>query len=278
VVTFRGVPPEDFQRQRRQSMHILEGSWAAWLRRSDAALIGEVLARRRGAKIGGTLDAAGITVYVAGIVRSDAPQEQNVGYVHLPFLQQSADKRLGIVTQFNVKVHSHDDLERVAAAIDEQFRNEREPTQTSSEQAFVGRAAKDIVEIVEFARWPALACLAAVLALVGNAIVLSVRDRVREHAVLQTLGFKSGLIARLILAEGLLLGAAGGLLGVATLGLVLYFGAFSLTTDAVSIPFQMEVGLLITGVLLAAALGALAGLFPAWQASRREVVESLRAV
>ena len=34
-------------------------------------------------------DAAGVTVYVAGVVRSDEAQDQNVAYVHLDFLQRA---------------------------------------------------------------------------------------------------------------------------------------------------------------------------------------------
>jgi ABC-type antimicrobial peptide transport system permease subunit len=40
----------------------------------------------------------------------------------------------------------------------------------------------------------------------------------------------------------------------------------------------MTVGVLATGLALAAALGMLAGAVPAWQVSRREITESFRAV
>ena len=39
-----------------------------------------------------------------------------------------------------------------------------------------------MIEIAGFMKWLGLGCLLAVLALVANAIVLSVQDRVREHA------------------------------------------------------------------------------------------------
>src|SRR5690606_5706876 len=156
---------------------------------------------------------AGVSDQIAGILRSERAQDQNVAYVHLSFLQQSAGvRKLGIVTHFNVRVSDPDQLDAISQAIDAEFSSDPDPTSTSSEQAFVARAAQDVVRIVGFTRWLAWGCLAAVLALVGNAIVLSVQDRIREHAVLQTLGFRGSLIGRLIVTEGAMLGLLGGTL------------------------------------------------------------------
>ena len=279
VVTFRGVPPELFEKEYAPALQFVSGSVADWTKRTDAVLLGETLAKRRGLKVGDRFDALGINVYVAGVIRSDAPQDLNVAYAHLPFLQRSTGaKKLGIVTQFNVKVTDPSKLEPVAAAIDEEFRRDPEPTHTSPEKAFVGRAAADVVEIVGFTRWLGWGCLAAVLALVGNAIVLSVQDRVREHAVLQTLGFTGGLIARLIVTEGALLGLLGGGIGTVAALLLVRYGNYSLSTEGLSIHATMGAGVLLTGLVMSAALGVLAGLVPAWQASRREITETFRAV
>lgn len=279
VVTFRGVPPESFAAEKASSIQCLSGSIAEWLKRSDAALLGETLANRRRLKPGDRFDAAGVTVYVAGILRSGEAQDQNVAYVHLPFLQRaSGDRRLGIVTQFNVKVSEASLLEPVAAAIDAEFAHDAEPTRTSPEKAFVARAASDILEIVGFTRWLGWGCLAAVLALVANAIVLSVQGRIRDHAVLQTLGFESGLIARLIVGEGLLLSALGGLAGTATAFAVMKYGGFALSTEGQSIQVSPGADVVMAGFATSLVLGVLAGLVPAWQASRRDIVSCFRAV
>jgi putative ABC transport system permease protein len=279
VVTFRGVPPELFEREYAPSLQVVAGSVSDWSKRTDAVLLGEALAKRRGLKVGDRFDALGINVYVAGVIRSDEPQDINVAYAHLPFLQRSTGARkLGVVTQFNVKVADPALLELVAAAIDAEFRRDPEPTHTTPEKAFVGRAAADVVEIVGFTRWLGWGCLAAVLALVGNAIVLSVQDRVREHAVLQTLGYTGGLIARLIVTEGALLGLLGGVAGTVAALAVVKYGNYSLSTEGLSIHARMGAGVLLTGLVLSALLGVLAGLVPAWQASRREITESFRAV
>src|SRR5204863_566435 len=133
-------------------------------------------AERRRFRTGQSFAASGVTVTVAGVIRSHEPQDQNVAYVHLDFLQRAAARGgLGIVTQFNVKVKDPSLLDSVAKEIDEEFRHEAEPTQTRPERAFVAQAGSDIVEIVGFTRYLGWGCLAAVLALVANAIVLSVQ-------------------------------------------------------------------------------------------------------
>jgi len=278
VVTFRGVPSENYDVVAAK-FTFLSGSMAEWQRRSDGAILGEDLANRRRLKVGDTLVAAGITAYVAGVIRSDEAQDQNVAYVGLKFLQNASVRGGdGIVTQFNVKVDDPAHLERVAASIDEEFRHDPEPTDTRPEKAFVARAAHDLVQIVGFTRYLGWAALATVLALVSNAITLSVQDRVKEHAILQTLGFRGGLIARLIMAEGVLLGVTGGVLGSVAAFAVVYFGKFSLSVEGTSVGVHGDPSLLVLGLALSAGVGVVAGLVPALQASRREIAASFRAV
>lgn len=278
VVTFRGVPKETFLADRRDDIEVVEGSIEDWKRRTDAALLGETLAKRRGLKPGDRFDAAGVTAYVAGVVRSDEPQDANVAYTDLAFIQRASGDGLGVVTQFNVKVTDPALLDRVAEAIDAEFARAQEPTDTYSEKAFIGRVASDLVELVGFARWLGLACLVAVLALVANAIVLSVQDRIAEHAVLQTIGYTGGLIGRLIVTEGVVLALAGGVVGTTAAVGVTRWGRFALSTEGTSIPIEAGPMVIALGLAVCVALGVLAGLVPAWQASRREIAACFRAV
>lgn len=276
VVTFRGVPKDTFLQGPGRKMELVAGSIDDWQGRTDAALLGETLAKRRGLTPGMRFDAAGITAYVAGVVRSNDPQDQNVAYTALEFVQLAGRDELGVVTQFNVKVADASMLERVAAEIDAVFDSAQEPTATFAEKAFIGRVADDIIELVGFARWLGLGCLAAVLALVANAIVLGVQSRVSEHAVLQTLGFSGRMVAGMIVAEGVILSVVGGLLGAAAAVAVARYGSFALSVEGTSIPIVADAGLLASGLLVCGLIGVLAGLVPAWQASRREIAACFR--
>ncbi len=278
VVTFRGVPPEDFQSGMMKDLSITEGSLSDWKRRGDGALVGNRLAERRGLKIGDRINLGGITVTVAAIITSPHPQDQNVAYTHLEFIQRSAGNADGVVTQFNVKIQDPGELDAVAASIDDLFREAQQPTTTWSEKAFTARAASDLVEIVGFARLVGWGALVAVFALVANAIILSVQERVKEHAVLQTLGFHNGLLAKLIVAEGVFVSLAGGVLGLAASAAVLSLGTYSFSVEGLSVNLEAGAVTVVAGLLTSCVIGVLAGLFPAWQASRQEIAACFRAV
>jgi len=142
----------------------------------------------------------------------------------------------------------------------------------------MARVAQDVVELVSFARWLGAGCLVAVLALIANAIILSVQSRIAEHAVLQTLGFTGRLVAALVVAEGTILALLGGGLGALAAILVARFGSFALSVEGQSIPITADAPLLLNGLAACAALGILAGLVPAWQASRRPIASCFRSV
>jgi len=239
VITFRGVPADKFTAQMQSQFRVLSGSFDDFNRRGDAAMIGETMATRRKLKVGDRFDANGVVANVAAIVESEEAQDKNTAYVHLEFLQRAAAiKSLGVVTEFIVKVNEPRDMETVARKIDEEFAHDSEPTQTRSEKAFVARAAGDLLELIGFTRWLGLGCVFAVLALVANTVVMSVQDRVREHAVLQTLGFNGFLIARLIVLEGAIVSLAGGFVGAGLAVLALRLGGLSLSTEGVNINFS----------------------------------------
>jgi putative ABC transport system permease protein len=278
VVTFRGIPTEAFDQGAFSHVRLVDGSVEGWKRRSDGVLIGERIASRRGLRVGDRVDVSGITIYVAGILASAEPQDQNAAYAHLDFLQRTGNSKPGIVTQFDVTVTEPSRLESVAKAIDEEFRSAQEPTATWSEKSFVARATSDILEIVNFSKWLGWGCLVGVFALIFNAIVLSVQDRIKDHAIMQTLGYSGRLIAVLIVAESLILSGLGGLIGLLAGMLVTAWGHFSLSVEGLSINIHGGIGTVILGLVLTALTGVLAGLVPAWQTSKYEITECFRAV
>jgi putative ABC transport system permease protein len=274
VITFRGVPPEAL-RQYNPDLTVVDGSYDAFTKRSDAALVGSHFARRRGLKPGDQFEAVGVNVYVAGIITSDSPQDDNVAYVHLPFLQQASRIGLGIVTQFNVKVASSDMLDDVAAKIDDTFRSDQQPTHTRPEKAFFAETAKQMIELIGFTRWLGLGAVLAVLGLVANAVLLIVRGRVKETAILQTLGYSRKNIATIVIFEGVLLGLTGGFIGV--IGAFSFFlcKSFTLGNEGLTLALAPTASVCVSGMIVALLLGLIASLYPAWKATSRPLVQSL---
>lgn len=275
IIAFRGVPPSDLPKY-NPDLEVIAGSLEDWMRRDDAALLGENFARRRALKPGDQFEAVGVRVHIAGIVRSPLAQDNNVAYVHLPFLQQASRIGLGTVTQFNVRVDSAEKLEPVAARIDEVFASDAEPTDTRPEKAFFAQTGKDLIEIIGFTRWLGVGAVFAVLGLVANSLLLAARGRVRESAILQTLGYQSGAIGLLMLWEGLLLGFAGGALGSVSAGLFLHWKRFTFGSEGLTLALTPSLGVTLTGLSLAMVLGLVASLWPARVASLHPIVSSLR--
>ncbi|HVJ46581.1 MAG TPA: ABC transporter permease [Luteolibacter sp.] len=276
VITFRGVP-EDQLGKFAPEIKIVSGSEADYEKRDDGALLGEQFARRRGLKPGDKFDAVGITVHVSGIITSPFPQDNNVAYVKLPFLQQASRTGLGVVTQFNVRVNSSADLKPVATAIDQRFKSDQSPTNTRPEKAFFAETAGQLIELIGFTRWLGLGAVLAVIALVGNSILLIVRGRVKENAVLRTLGYSSKAILFLVVSEGGLLGLLGGFLGTALATGFLRWQSFTLGSEGMTLAIRPDLVTAAYAVAAAFILALAASIYPALQAIRQPIVKSLRS-
>src|SRR5918995_3280448 len=115
--------------------------------------------------------------------------------------------------------------------------------------------------------------------LVFNALSMTILERTRELGMLRALGSTRAMIARSVIAEALLLGALGSLLGVLfgygmAKGLVYLFGKaflFEITRLILS-PFA-----LVSAVVVGIAVTVVAALYPATKAGRVSPVEAMRA-
>lgn len=276
VITFRGVP-EGMLRKFAPEIEIIAGDDGEWAKRDDGALLGEQFAKRRGLNPGDKFDAVGVTVHVAGIIRSPFPQDNNVAYVKLPFLQQASRTGLGVVTQFNVRVNRSADLKPVAAAIDERFKSDQSPTDTRPEKAFFAETASQLIELIGFTRWLGLGAVIAVIALVANAILLMVRGRVKENAVLRTLGYPARAIMFLVVSEGGLLGLAGGIFGAGLAWGFLRWQSFTMGSEGHTLAILPEISTALFASGAALVLGVVASIHPALIAIRQPIVKSLRS-
>ncbi|MGJ3242235.1 MAG: ABC transporter permease [Opitutales bacterium] len=275
VITFRGVPPGNLLAY-NPDLQVVAGSTEAWRNQSDAALVGENFARRRGLAPGDTFEAVGVRVRVTGIIRSANPQDNNVAYVHLPFLQQASQVGLGTVTQFNVRVTEAAMLEPVSEQIDALFATSSTPTDTRPEKAFFAQTARDLIEMISFTRWLGLGAVLAVLGLVTNALLLAARSRVKEGAILQTIGFRRLTVGLIMVWEGALLGLIGGLSGAGSAALFFHWQAFTLGNEGLTLALTPSFGLAVTALAMAVLLGTVASLWPAVVAATQPVVASLR--
>jgi putative ABC transport system permease protein len=115
-----------------------------------------------------------------------------------------------------------------------------------------------------------------ILLVLANTIVMAVRERTREYAVLKTLGFSGRHLVGFIVGEALVVALAGGVLGLALTFPVVRGFAKALPTffPVINVaPTTVALGL---GAALLAGLAAAA--FPANRVVRTPIVVGLRTV
>jgi len=110
---------------------------------------------------------------------------------------------------------------------------------------------------------------------IANVMLMSAIERREEIGVLRAVGYQRIDVLGIMLTEAMLLGVIGALVGVA-LSLLATMGINSLLLDG---PFAFQPAT-VTYLILAFAFGVgasvVAGLYPAWKASRKRPVEALR--
>ena len=275
VIVFYGLPPQKLKPAR--SFQLTSGSWDNFEQHQDAAVVGQAVASRRRLKTGDKFSIGDLTVQVAGVFASDDPAEENYIYSHLEFLQRSKSQDLvGTVTQHEILLEPGVDAAEKSDEIDELFRGGPVQTDTRSKGVFQAESLGDLKELIGFSHYLGYACVGLVLALVATTTVMSVQDRIKEHAVLQTLGFTDYRVFRLVLSESVLLSIAGGVVGVGAAMMVLQASHLSVGAEAVTIAFQPTWSLALTGLAVSAIVGILAGIVPGWHAARAEIVSALR--
>lgn len=275
IVVFNGLPPDQLTAARPIS--IVSGSLDAFRQRTDGALVGRQLAARRGLKTDDQFSIGELSVHIAGVFQSAAPAEENLVFTSLQFLQLAPGvDSAGLVTQIEVTLDETADPEATARLIDAKLGAGPVRTTTRTQGAFQAGTLGDLVDLIGFAHWLGYGCLGLVLALVATTTVMSVQDRIREHAVLQVIGVRPAGVFQLVVAESLLLCAAGGMLGALIALIVLASGRLAIGAEGVTIAFLPSWSMAIRAVGIAAALGVLAGLPSALQAATTPVVDALK--
>jgi putative ABC transport system permease protein len=148
------------------------------------------------------------------------------------------------------------------------------------EQAYYARLSEQLSKILTFIAY-VVGGIMALGALFGalNTMYNAVSARTLEIATLRAIGFSAGPILISVFVEALLLSVVGAVIGSA-LAWIFFNGdaVNSLSGNFTQVVFRLKVTprLMGEGIVLAAVIGLLGGLFPALRAVRRPVVEALR--
>lgn len=275
IVVFNGANPDQIQATR--PVKLVKGSWTAFGSRRDAAIVGRNVAQRRGLNVGDQFSIGDLSVNIAGVFRSTVPSEENLIYTSLEFLQYTRGlDATGLVTQHEVLLTDDADPDVVASEIDQVLRAGPVATTTRRKGAFQASTLSDLVDLIGFAHWLGYACVGLVLSLVATTTVMSVQDRIKEYAVLQTIGVRPMRAMRLVLAESTILCVVGGIAGTGIALSLLAVGGFAIGAEGATIAFRPSWWLAGSGTAVSLAVGVIAGLAPAIQAATVPIVVALR--
>ncbi|HEV2378630.1 MAG TPA: ABC transporter permease [Terriglobia bacterium] len=112
-----------------------------------------------------------------------------------------------------------------------------------------------------------------------NTMYAAVARRTAEIGTLRVLGFSRGSVLLSFFIEAVLLSLIGGLLGCILVlplnGITTSIGNFA-TFSQTAFNFKVTPAIMAQGVIFAIVLGAFGGLFPSFNASRKEIVAALR--
>ena len=256
------------------------------LRDRSGVAVGRELARQYGFKVGDRLPLRG-TIYPGNwefTIRAiyDGRDEGTVtrqAYFHWELVTERLKPRFPRLAErigaFIVDVDSPDRTAEVSAAIDREFANSLAETLTETEKAFQLSFVAMLESILLIIRGVAYVVIVIILAVAANTMAMTARERLSEYATLKALGFGPSFIARLILAESLVVALIGGVLGLLLTplvarvvhGAVPQFSRFEVLPETYA---QQAVAI--------AAVGVLAALVPMLRSARVRIVDGLRHI
>jgi ABC-type antimicrobial peptide transport system permease subunit len=230
------------------------------------ALLGRTAADAMGVEVGESVNVLGSRFRVTGIYETGVAFEDSAMVISLREAQAlfGGPHKVGFL---GIALRDPRQVDSVLKELEERF-----------PEVSVSRTAEFADSLPDFramdAMIGAISFLAVLVGGIGmmNTVFMSVFERTREIGVLRALGWRKGRVLGMIMKESLLLSAVGGVVGI-LLGVGLG-NLFPLLLAYLEPFYSGE--LLVRALVLALALGAIAGLYPSWWASRLDPLEALR--
>ena len=187
--------------------------------------------------------------------------------------------RPGRVDNFWVRADSSQAVPEIIRSVNAEFANSSAETQCDSEAVFIGSVIGRFRMFFTLARILGLIVVVTIGLVAANAAAMSIRERRNEIAVMRSIGFRSQLILRLLIAESMVTALAGYWFGCGAAFALLKI--FSVSSDVLGPfvgPIQIPPPVRLETVLAAILIGLLSSYVPARSAVRLRIVDALRMV
>ena len=298
----RGISQADFRGLHAVSDHILGGTIDDF-KGEDAIAIGVGLAQKFGLAVGdeltllspnGAATAFGtiprVRAYKIATVFQVGMNEYDTSYVFLPIEAAQIFLQLPVqASQIVVMVDDPNNVRSIGRAILGVAPPNRVVVQDWQQNNNSFFAAVQVERNVMFLILTLIILVAAFN--VVSSLIMMVKDKTRDIAVLRTIGAGRGAIMRIFLMSGAAVGVTGTLLGV-ILGVLfcLNIQAIQHAVESVlgvsvfnpevyylaHLPAKLNWNEVLQVMLMALSLSLLATLYPSWRAARTDPVEALR--
>lgn len=261
--------------------------WEAFCKDRNAVIVGRGLADRFGWKIGDQVNIIGDIypgnwnfiirgIYTAGKEQTDEQTWFSRFDYHDETLREVSPPRAGQVGTFDILIDDPTKAALISAAVDKEFVNSLAETKTETEEAFMLSFVSMSSQLILGMRIISYLILGVVLLVLANTMSMAARERIKEYALIKTLGFRTPHIIGLILGESIFIAMIGGILGI-----LLGMGFLPILETAL-IAFLPKIpltALTVSLALLASFLvGLIAATFPTVKAVNTRIVDGLRAV
>ncbi|HWF43162.1 MAG TPA: ABC transporter permease [Candidatus Kapabacteria bacterium] len=260
---------------------------AAFEKERDACIVGQKLADQYHFKIGDIIPIEGDIFpgkwqfVVRGIYHGKTPStEETAMFFQWDYLNERMIKttptRANNVGWYAVQVNNPSDAARVSESIDALFSNSSAETKTETEKAFQAGFISMSSAIITSLQIISYVIIGIIFLVLANTMIMTARERIREYAVLKTLGFTSKHLMVLIFGESLSIAILGGIVGI----LITFPMAAGFAKGMSSfIPmFIVEGDTLLLAALFALIVGIVSAIFPANRAASMKIVDGLRQV
>jgi len=249
----------------------------------EALLVGKALADQYGWAVGdrvslfsnlhGHVNGGAAWIFTICGIYTDAKQPGTEIAAFMPFdyLNNSRTFQADTTSLIAVKPADGIAVPELRRTVDAAFANSAFETKTVPESQFAAAFVQQLGDVSLIVTLVVGASLVSMLLIVGSTMIVAIRERTREIAILKTIGYPPLRVLKLVIGEVLLICVTGGVLGLVLASIVMG-GVSSLNGLAIFAP-RAETWLL--GIALILMIAVITAVVPAHRALSVNVINGL---
>lgn len=278
-VSFIGADPPKEDLLMKVQKDMVWGNYSDLVFKKRAAVIGTKLADelelRPGQQFTMVLRNKSVSLKVVGLIRTGTGSDETLVYIPLDTAQELSDQP-DVVSQVGIRLSDIYAAPAIASDLNSRFRYRAESWQEQN---------KDVLQVMDTQKVILYIFYGLIFVIAGfgvaNTMIMTVTRRTKEIGILMAMGATRRSIVKIFLMESLILGPPAALFGCA----LAYATARLIEAYPVQLPSDVymvsRLTVLLTpqtfalAVVFALAVNFLAGLYPAYKASRLDPVEAI---